>query len=64
MPRFGDESTALVYYKSAEDNTTAVTAVRTGTVLLMLKYAHVDDQPEYAAHVQELTAIFAGLAAG
>ncbi|WP_158801218.1 hypothetical protein [Streptomyces sp. NRRL S-37] len=64
MPRFGDESTALVYYKAPEDNTTAVSLVRTGTVLLMLKYAHVDDQPEYAAHVQELTAIFTGLATG
>lgn len=64
MPRFGDESTALVYYKSAEDNTTAVSVVRTGTVLLMLKYAHVDDQPDYAARVQELTEIFTGLATG
>ncbi|WP_326754309.1 hypothetical protein OIE73_23580 [Streptomyces hirsutus] len=64
MPRFGDESTALVYYKSAKDNSTAVTVVRTGTVLLMLKYAHVDDQPDYSAHVQELTAIFAGLVTG
>jgi hypothetical protein len=64
MPRFGDESTALVYYKADENDHTANTVVRTGNVVLWLRYGRVDNQPDYSSRVQELTSMFTGLATG
>ncbi|MFF4695155.1 hypothetical protein [Streptomyces chattanoogensis] len=60
LPRMGEESTALTYYKSEENNTHANAVVRVGSVVVWLRYGTVDDEPDYEAQLQQLTSMAVG----
>ncbi|MEI5100993.1 hypothetical protein RB200_23635 [Streptomyces sp. PmtG] len=54
MPRFGEESRAVIYTDPDMDEDNVIVKARVGTVIIDLRYGPVDDQPDYATKAAEL----------